>query len=73
VPELTDADAYDLEVTSPGVDRPLTLPRHWRRNTGRRVAGDVAPLEGSEERSLTGRSGKLDETNVEIVMNLRGR
>ncbi|HEX6888065.1 MAG TPA: ribosome maturation factor RimP [Candidatus Nanopelagicales bacterium] len=26
---------YVLEVTSPGVDRPLTLPRHWRRATGR--------------------------------------
>src|SRR5262245_38878228 len=24
--------AYVLEVSSPGVDRPLTLPRHWRRN-----------------------------------------
>src|SRR3954452_19454342 len=29
--------AYTLEVSSPGVDRPLTLPRHWRRNTGRLV------------------------------------
>ncbi len=28
---------YTLEVTSPGVDRPLTLPRHWRRNEGRLV------------------------------------
>jgi ribosome maturation factor RimP len=28
---------YVLEVTSPGVDRPLTEPRHWRRNTGRLV------------------------------------
>jgi ribosome maturation factor RimP len=28
---------YTLEVTSRGVDRPLTLPRHWRRNTGRLV------------------------------------
>ncbi|MDP3890793.1 ribosome maturation factor RimP, partial [Nocardioides sp.] len=26
---------YTLEVTSRGVDRPLTLPRHWRRNTDR--------------------------------------
>jgi ribosome maturation factor RimP len=34
---------YVLEVTSPGVDRPLTEPRHWRRNIGRKVtAGDVA-------------------------------
>ena len=24
-------DAYTLEVSSPGVDRPLTEPRHWRR------------------------------------------
>ena len=31
-------DAYTLEVTSPGVDRPLTQPRHWRRNVGRLVA-----------------------------------
>jgi ribosome maturation factor RimP len=28
---------FVLEVTSPGVDRPLTLPRHWRRNVGRLV------------------------------------
>jgi ribosome maturation factor RimP len=29
--------AYVLEVTSPGVDRPLTAPRHWRRAKGRKV------------------------------------
>ena len=39
---------YTLEVSSPGVDRPLTEPRHWRRATGRLVrvtvadAGDVS-------------------------------
>lgn len=34
---------YVLEVTSPGVDRPLTEPRHWRRNVGRKVrTGDRA-------------------------------
>ena len=43
---LDDSDVmgeqpYTLEVTSPGVDRPLTLPRHWRRNTGRLVAVDA--------------------------------
>ncbi|MFK3980289.1 ribosome maturation factor RimP [Micromonospora sp. NPDC050397] len=31
------AGEYQLEVSSPGVDRPLTLPRHWRRNVGRLV------------------------------------
>ena len=39
---LDDSDvmgeqAYTLEVTSRGVDRPLTLPRHWRRNESRLV------------------------------------
>ena len=33
---------YTLEVTSPGVDRPLTQPRHWRRALGRLV---MAPLQ----------------------------
>jgi ribosome maturation factor RimP len=33
---------YDLEVSSPGVDRPLTQPRHWRRNVGRLVKVKVA-------------------------------
>jgi ribosome maturation factor RimP len=32
---------YTLEVSSPGVDRPLTQPRHWRRAAGRLV---IAPL-----------------------------
>ena len=40
---------YTLEVSSPGVDRPLTEPRHWRRAAGRLVkvkaTGDGA-LEG---------------------------
>lgn len=34
--ELGEAP-YTLEVSSPGVSRPLTLPRHWRRNLGRLV------------------------------------
>jgi ribosome maturation factor RimP len=31
-------DRYVLEVSSPGVDRPLNRPDHWRRFIGRRVA-----------------------------------
>jgi ribosome maturation factor RimP len=33
---------YTLEVSSPGVDRPLTQPRHWRRAAGRLVAVPLA-------------------------------
>jgi ribosome maturation factor RimP len=41
--------AYTLEVSSPGVDRPLTDPRHWRRAMGRLVevtAADAGPISG---------------------------
>ena len=43
-PSLLGA-TYVLEVSSPGVDRPLTQPRHWRRNAGRLVT--VHPREGA--------------------------
>ena len=35
---------YTLEVTSPGVDRPLTAPRHWRKNADRLVK--IVKLDG---------------------------
>jgi ribosome maturation factor RimP len=39
--DVMGAQPYTLEVTSRGVDRPLTLPRHWRRNVGRLVIADL--------------------------------
>jgi ribosome maturation factor RimP len=51
---------YQLEVGSPGVDRPLTLPRHWRRNLTRLVAVN----------GLTGRVVDVDEDG--IVLDVDG-
>jgi ribosome maturation factor RimP len=48
------AGEYQLEVSSPGVDRPLTLPRHWRRNVGRLVAVN----------GLTGRVTAADDEGI---------
>lgn len=52
---------YTLEVTSRGVDRPLTLPRHWRRNADRLVR--VTDVDGME---TTGRVTDSDETSVRL-------
>jgi ribosome maturation factor RimP len=52
------ADPYTLEVSSPGVDRPLTLPRHWRRNVGRMVRVGV------DGHLLTARVVAVDERGV---------
>lgn len=57
------AGPYTLEVTSPGVDRPLTLPRHWRRAKLRLVR--VRPLDGAE---FTCRVGAADDDGVEVLV-----
>jgi ribosome maturation factor RimP len=54
--DVMGAQPYTLEVTSPGVDRPLAAPRHWRRNKGRLVA---VSLIGGE--TLAGRLVESDE------------
>ncbi len=41
---------YTLEVSSPGVDRPLTQPRHWRRAIGRLVVVPVGADNHQPER-----------------------
>ena len=61
-------EPYTLEVSSPGVDRPLTLPRHWRRNVGRLVA--VTLVDGRE---VTGRVVELDDEQVELEIDTKGR
>jgi ribosome maturation factor RimP len=42
--DVMGAGPYTLEVSSPGVDRPLTEPRHWRRASGRLV--HAGPVQG---------------------------
>jgi ribosome maturation factor RimP len=62
---------YVLEVTSPGVDRPLTEPRHWRRNTGRLVAVTVGPAGATEQ--VTGRVTAVDDAGVTIAVEKPGK
>lgn len=57
------AGAYTLEVTSPGVDRPLTKPRHWRRARYRLVR--VTPKEGAD---FVGRVGNATERGVRMLV-----
>ncbi|GAA2380866.1 ribosome maturation factor RimP [Dactylosporangium salmoneum] len=54
------AGEYELEVGSPGVERPLTLPRHWRRNRTRLVKVNAAGQE------LTGRVLAADDAGVTL-------
>jgi len=59
---ILGAAAYVLEVGSPGVDRPLTVPRHWRRATGRLAR--VVLVDGGE---LVGRVIDSDDDGVRLA------
>lgn len=59
----TSGTAYVLEVTSPGVDRPLTAEKHYRRARGRKV--EVTLSDGSV---LTGRLGETRDGAVYLVV-----
>ncbi|WP_108719637.1 ribosome maturation factor RimP [Miniimonas sp. S16] len=60
--------AYTLEVTTPGVERPLTTPRHYRRAEGRLVTArrTAAAIADGAPRSVTGRVVGADETGVTL-------
>jgi ribosome maturation factor RimP len=53
--------AYVLEVSSPGVDRPLTLPRHWRRAITRLVS-----ITMSDGEAVSGRVVDADDESVTV-------
>jgi ribosome maturation factor RimP len=58
LPELGEG-AFTLEVTSPGLDRPLTKPRHWRKNLDRLVK--IIMISGQE---IQGRIGEATDATV---------
>jgi ribosome maturation factor RimP len=58
------AGPYVLEVSSPGIDRPLTEARHWRRAAGRLVATAV------DDEPLTGRV--VGTSDAGVTLDVKG-
>ena len=52
---------FTLEVTSPGLDRPLTKPRHWRKNKDRLIK--IVLTDGKE---VNGRIKDSTESSVTV-------
>ncbi len=69
--EVMGEQPYDLELTTPGVGRPLTLPRHWRRSTGRSVKVQYT-VDGTEH-DVVARIGPVSDEQVTLVRNDKGR
>ena len=66
--DFMDDAAFTLEVTSPGVDRPLTLPRHWHKNVNRLVK--VINQDGSV---VNGRITTVEDSQVVLVEDIKGK
>jgi ribosome maturation factor RimP len=65
--ELGDTP-FTLEVSSPGVDRPLTQPRHWTKNLTRIVR--TVLHDGSE---VQGRLTEFNDVEATLIENIKGR
>jgi ribosome maturation factor RimP len=59
---------YVLEVSSPGVDRPLTLARHFRRNIGRLVKAQL-----QDAATVTGRIVSADDNGFTLLVEGTGK
>ncbi len=57
---------FTLEVTSPGLDRPLTKPRHWRKNIDRLVK--IVLLDGNEVKGRVKDATEVSATVDEQVV-----
>ena len=55
---------FTLEVTTPGVDRPLVLPRHWQKNLGRLVK--VVKIDGQ---TVSGRISSVSDVSAAIEVS----
>ena len=66
--DFMDDSAFTLEVTSPGVDRPLTLPRHWHKNLNRLVK--VVNQDGSV---VNGRITSVEDSQVHLTEDIKGK
>ena len=65
--EIVDITSpFTLEVSSPGVDRPLTQLRHWQRNLNRLVK-----VERSDGKSVLGRIVKVMDSQV--LLDVKGK
>lgn len=61
--EFMGTTPFTLEVTSPGVDRPLVQPRHWQKNINRLVRSVMVNGE-----VVTGRVDVVHDESVCVIV-----
>lgn len=60
-------ERYHLNVSTPGLDRPLSLPRQYKKNMGRALRVHYAREDGSGNTEVEGELMHTDEDAIEIA------
>ncbi len=60
---------YHLNVSSPGADRPLVLPRQYPKHVGRTLRVEVQPEDGGEARVVTGTLAAVHGADFDLDVN----
>ena len=63
------AGRYRLNVSSPGVDRPLKLPRQYRKNVGRKLRVHYRKPEGDGYTETLGDLVEADDEAVKVALS----
>lgn len=64
---------YTLEVSSPGTDRPLTLPRHYARNVTRLVTLTLMADGDAKPEKVSGRIVAADADGLDLMPEQEGK
>jgi ribosome maturation factor RimP len=64
--------AYELNVSSPGVSRPLVLPRQYRKNVGRDVRIKLRSVNDLPAESVRGRLAAADDEGIDVELQADG-
>lgn len=59
---LASLEQYELEISTPGATRPLTEPRHYRRNIGR-----LLEIERTGAAPMNGRLKAVDDFGITVA------
>lgn len=63
---------YSLNISSPGVDRPLVFPRQYRKNVGRALKVRYRDPESGTDKEIVGELLAADEEAIEIAEGKAG-
>tara|TARA_A100001011_G_scaffold14993_1_gene15750 strand:+ start:449 stop:898 length:450 start_codon:yes stop_codon:yes gene_type:complete len=58
--------AFNLEVSSPGIDRPISLPRQFKKNIGRKL--EIETLDGE---TFKGKLKKIEDQKIALYLRER--